>query len=113
MEFPLQLVIIVVAAVALGGVFAWLAARRDGAGLVAATLASIAGLASGAFILNQANQPGMASLNGFLASVALGLVVIAVLIVAALRPRVRVAALAACASLVLSAVIGSQLLVLL
>jgi hypothetical protein len=88
-------------------------ASRDRRALIAGTLALVPGALAGAFILDQANQPGMASLNGAVASVGLGAVAIVMVVVGLVVRSVRLPASSAAASLVLSAVFASQLLVLL
>jgi hypothetical protein len=106
------LLIVIGAGLAVGGLLAWMA-FRDRRALIAGMLALIPGALAGAFILDQANQPGMASLNGAVASVALGGVAVVMVVVGLVVPRVRLPASSAAACLVLSAVFTSQLLVLL
>ena len=110
MDIPMALVLLVTAGLVTAGALWWLA-RHDQRALVAFIVAFVPGVLAGAFILDQANQPGLASLNGALAAAALGALILVILIVALLVRRVRTPAAAVAISLVLSAVMASQLLV--
>lgn len=110
MDIPMALVVLAVTGLGAAGMVVWLA-RRDRRSLLAFVAALFPGALAGIFILDQGRQPGTASLNGALAAAALGVVVLAILIIALVVRRLRVPAASISASLVLSAVMASQLIV--
>ena len=110
MDIPVALLLVLAAALAAGGVLVWLA-RHDRRALITFVVALVPGAVAGAVILDQSQQPGIASLNGTVAALGLGIVVVGILIIGAVVRRLRTPAVAVSVSLVLSAVFASQLLV--
>ena len=112
MNIPVALLLVLAVALAAAGALVWLA-RRDRRALIAFVVALVPGAVAGASILAQSQQPGIASLNGVVAALGLGIVVVVVLIIGAVARGARLPAVAVSLSLVLSAVFASQLLVFL
>ena len=97
--------------IAVLGLVFWAVRSGSRPNIVAAMVGTGLGLGGGLLIHQQANQPGIASINGFFVSALLAVGVAAVVILGIVSTRRRTVAFLVAGTMVAGAVASSQLLV--